>query len=306
MKKKLGISNAILAAFLGIFATCGIAQVVQEQEPNDWADTAQRLTFGPGGPNNKGIVTVKAAIGNLEGPAIRDVDFFSFEGKRGDVVTINIDDGIGGVRGVDTILGLFGPGPLHTRLAQSTDTVADQKIPMGFKDARIDNFNLPADGVYTVGVSSARRFFLTRCCNVMSGDMNASDANGDYTLIVTGVAVPYIPINLDIKPGSSGDAPFNPKARGVLPVALMGSNQFDAVAVKRESLKFGRTGLESSYLRCAKQGEDIDGDGYLDLVCHFDNQLVKFVKGDTMGYLTGIAGDGLQIRGQGDLKVIPE
>ncbi len=319
MKKRKGITNAVLAACLSLFATCGFAQVV-EQEPNDTIDKVQELTIGPGGPDGKGIVTVKGVIGNLEGPAVPDVDFYSFYGREGDIVVINIDDGMGGVRPVNTILGLFGPG--LNRLAISTDTVADQKnIPMGFKDARIGPpqppVRLPVDGTYIVGVSSNPRFFLLRCCNVMSpNDVNNAEANGDYTLIITGVTVPYIVINLEIKPGSDGDAPFNPKARGALPVALLGSSQFDVTTVNRDSLKFGKTGMEDSRLRCAKEAEDIDGDGYLDLVCHFDNQLTGFTKSDTTGVLTGTttsrlqigtaSSGGLQIRGQGDLRVIPE
>ena len=58
-----------------------------------------------------GGAEVTGVIGNLTGAAVLDTDYYTFSGKEGDVVTVDIDGGMGGARNVDTILGLFGPGP---------------------------------------------------------------------------------------------------------------------------------------------------------------------------------------------------
>lgn len=309
MKTRQGVRNAVLAAILSAFATCGIAQPVDEADkPNDSADSSQRLVITGGTATVKGSASVKGVLGNLSGSVVADLDFYSFEGRAGDVVIIDIDGGIGGARSVDTIVAIFGPAPFYTMLRWNDNNFTPDEGSSHFKDARIDNFALPADGVYTVGVSSFPRFFMHGGA-VMSPTSLNSLSNGDYTLNITGVSMPVVPfvfINIEIKPGSGEYAPFNPKAKGAIPVALLGSSGFDALTVKRDSLKFGVTGYESSWLRCAKEGEDVNSDGYLDLVCHFDNQLTKFTKDDPEGILRGIAGDGREIEGRGLLKVVPD
>jgi hypothetical protein len=309
MKKRQGIHNAVLAVFLGVFAACGFAQVVEGQDDathnNNTPAAAQRLTINADAAGTTGGASVQGVLGNLSGSAVADLDFYSFYGRAGDVVTIDIDGGIGGARSVDTILAIFGPAPQYAKKRENDD--ASSPVDEGSTsrmDSRIDNFTLDVDGVYTIGVSSWPRFFNDGG-TLTSTSLN-SRSNGDYTLNITGVSLPMVFISIEIKPGSGERAPINPKAKGVVPVALLGSSRFNALAVKRDSLRFGTTGYESSWLRCAKEGEDVNSDGYLDLVCHFDNRLTKFVKGDLEGILRGETGDGYQLEGRGLLKVVPE
>jgi hypothetical protein len=68
---------------------------------------------------------------------------------------------MGGVRNVDTILAIFGPGPTYQLLRSNDD--AGYPLDPGSThpyDSRIDNFRLPATGTYTVGVSSWPRDFM--------------------------------------------------------------------------------------------------------------------------------------------------
>jgi len=93
-------------------------------------------------------------------------------------------------------------------------------------------------------------------------------------------------VTIDIKPGE-GPAPINTKSRGTIPVAILSSATFDAVAqVDQTSLTFGHTGSETSLAFCSSPG-DVNGDGLLDLICHFNTPLTQFQAGDTKGILKG-------------------
>jgi hypothetical protein len=98
--------------------------------------------------------------------------------------------------------------------------------------------------------------------------------------------------NIDIKPGSDPNS-INTKSRGVIPVAILSSDTFFAPdVVDPDTLTFGKTGDEESLFRCGKAGEDANGDGLLDLVCHFKTHLTEFSVGDEYGYLKGYTTDG--------------
>jgi pimeloyl-ACP methyl ester carboxylesterase len=105
-------------------------------------------------------------------------------------------------------------------------------------------------------------------------------------------AEPYLvtvfpPIRIDIKPGSPTN-PINLQSSGTIPVAIMSSPTFDAPSqVGVSSLTFGRTGTELSLAFCNQDGEDVNGDGLLDLVCHFNAPKTDFTVGDTQGVLKG-------------------
>ncbi len=74
------------------------------------------------------------------------------------------------------------------------------------------------------------------------------------------------PITLDIKPGSDRNA-INPRSKGVIPVAILTTDTFDAQSVDPSTVRFGPNGTgighRSVHLR------DVDKDGDLDFVLHF-------------------------------------
>jgi len=291
-------ATAVLVAVSGVSKP---ALAVYEVEPNEPIASAQRIVVGSGGG-----AEVSGAVGALSGAMTNDVDFYSFEGREGDVVTLDIDGGIkdsgSSARSVDTIIAIFGPGPAYRKLRENDDggTPPDFGSVSGL-DSRITNFRLPATGVYTVGVSSYPRFFRDGG-SLTSSTMNAR-SNGSYTLIITGVTPPVQQINIEIKPGSDNLAPVNPKSRGKIPVALLSSAEFDALAADQGSITFGASGTEASLDHCGK--DDVNGDGRVDLVCHFDNQIAGFEPGDLEGIVMGRTADGRRFEGRGLLKVVP-
>ena len=112
-------------------------------------------------------------------------------------------------------------------------------------------------------------------------------------------------VSIDIIPGSLSN-PINLNSLGNIPVAILSSADFDALSeVDRTSLTFGRTGHEVSLTSCnTKSGQDVDGDGLLDLVCYFKTSLTGFQIGDTLGTLSGQTVNDVPIEGQDTVRIV--
>jgi hypothetical protein len=310
MKIHQGIRNVILAAILGAYGTSVSAQTaIQEVENFGGVAAAPQLTLGGAGS----VITINGYIGRAACPRTLpnplpaefrdclDADFFAFHAQKDTVLTFDIENGMGGSRNVDTFLSVFGPSPF--RLLREND---DKPRPAGTPfntDSRIANFTVPATGTYTVGVSA---FSGLADGGTFRRTSVGATSVGDYTLIIKVESLPVQIISIDIKPGSGERAPINPKSKGNVPVALLGSTSFNPFDVYPESLTFGANGDEKSYLRCGRDGVDVNGDGHLDRVCHFENQTAGFSRGDLEGILRGKTKDGGLIEGHGMLKVVPE
>lgn len=98
------------------------------------------------------------------------------------------------------------------------------------------------------------------------------------TLLVAGLHVVYavepVPVQIDIKPGSD-DNSINLGSNGVVPVAILGSADFDTTTVDPLSVTLAGSGVAvrgkngDKYL--AHQ-EDVNDDGFLDLVCQIETE----------------------------------
>lgn len=112
-------------------------------------------------------------------------------------------------------------------------------------------------------------------------------------------------VEIDIKPGSFPNS-INPGSRGKIPVAILSTAGFDAPhSVNAASLTFGLTGDETSLAFCNGNGEDVDNDGLLDLVCHFGTPSTGFQSADTAGILRGLLLDGTPIEGRDPVTIVP-
>lgn len=111
------------------------------------------------------------------------------------------------------------------------------------------------------------------------------------------------PVKIDIKPSDFPNV-IDLGSKGTTPVAVLSTADFNASKqVNMASLKFGRTGNESSLASCSPP-QDVNKDGLLDVLCHFNAQKAGFRLGDTQGVLTGMTVGGVAIRGIDSVVVV--
>ena len=121
---------------------------------------------------------------------------------------------------------------------------------------------------------------------------------------------PY-PVTIDIKPGSDPNS-INPEEQGVLPVAILGSS-IDVYSIDLETITLGGTMVttrgSAKAQKLAVSFEDVDGDGFIDLVAFFRVQdLVD--SGALDGATTGLMLEaettgGVPICGTDTVNVVP-
>jgi hypothetical protein len=115
---------------------------------------------------------------------------------------------------------------------------------------------------------------------------------------------PELIIDIDIKPRSDPNSINCKNHNGVIPVAILTTNTFDATTVDPLTVRFGRTGTEASEAHNKGHIEDADGDGDLDMVLHFRFGNTGIQCGDTEATLTGQTNDGMQIRGTDAIQTV--
>jgi len=282
-------TSSTLAAAL-LFAV-SVPALAGEIEINHPIGEAQNLR------STGATITLQGHLGN-GGPG--DVDYYAFNAQAGDVLDVDIDGAYGMGQSVYTVIAIFGPGPEYAMLRYADRSDSIDEGSASWRDPRIDKFVVPATGRYTVGVSNFGRSFMpggeARMGYVMEGD---------YILHISGVSPSTKQAAIDVKPGNNNVAPLNPKSRGKVPVAILSGPDFEAMNVDPDTLTFGRTGTENSLSKCNWVGKDVNGDGRVDRLCHFENQAMGFKVGDTEGIMRGQTTDGMAFEGRGYLKVVP-
>ncbi len=112
-------------------------------------------------------------------------------------------------------------------------------------------------------------------------------------------------VAINIKPGEKQPATINTKSKGKLPLAILSTRTFPAPAmVNTASLTFGSTGRERSLAFCNRNGEDVNGDGRLDLVCHFNTTETGLKTGDTQAVLMGRTVQNGLIEGSDEVRIV--
>ena len=125
---------------------------------------------------------------------------------------------------------------------------------------------------------------------------------GATTTSSTALAVTAI--SIDVRPASTQDRiPLN--AGGVLPVALLGAEEFDVLLVDATSLAFGPEGgpFTAPIHDLALEGvladhlQDVNLDGWTDLVTHYRVADLAFESGDESACMVGTSLGGLELMG---------
>jgi hypothetical protein len=145
-----------------------------------------------------------------------------------------------------------------------------------------------------------------------TGTGDPVSANVDYdpwlTEEVGDVCPPpaVIEVTIDIKPGSDPNC-FNSDGHGVIPVAILGSadldvNDIDPSTVKLEGLAVKAVGKGDKLLAHI---EDVNGDGFDDLVIQIQDQDGGFTSGSGTAKVTGNLYDGTPFEGSDSICIVP-
>ena len=94
-------------------------------------------------------------------------------------------------------------------------------------------------------------------------------------------------VDVDIKPGSNPNS-INPRKKGVIAVAILGSSDFDVTQVDVTTVLFGPDGATPTH---NGHVEDVNTDGFIDFVVHFKAPDSGIACGDTDATLTGSTGE---------------
>lgn len=134
---------------------------------------------------------------------------------------------------------------------------------------------------------------------VIRCDIGAYELEG--TVSPTPTPTPSVfTVVLDIKPGSSTN-PINLKSKGVIPVAILSSASFDARAIDFKTICFGDA-QDPSQRDCSEahsiaHWQDVNGDGRIDMVLHFEMQQTGIDPGDTQACVSGKTLNGESVQG---------
>jgi hypothetical protein len=164
-----------------------------------------------------------------------------------------------------------------------------------------------SDGALAIAVDSLDNAYLTG----MTASTDFPTANSlqptfgggfdDAFVAKIGDAPLEISIDIDVKPGSDPNA-INPASKGLIPVAILSTEIFDALTISPTTVQFGPGG--ASIAHRSGHLEDVDSDGDLDLVLHFRTQEAGILCGDTEASLTGETFDGQAIQGTDSIVTV--
>jgi hypothetical protein len=272
-------------------------------------DGVNTLTAFPSGATDNSHPTTNTTPPLLEGATLVVV----FENAGYDFNTVVVRNGAQTFAGqsVATPFGMFtaAPGNATDQAAQTTYVVADGQANApsdrasfngtfvagpGTAVKTVDAFN-GADGIVPVSAShglwdtlnlDVSTFFPPGVATAATTDVDAS-LSADCLTYVAQVLSVKTTLNLegqlDIKPGSFPNS-IKLTNNGVIPVALLGSASFDVTDVDWSTVAFAGDTTEA---HGKVHYSDVNGDGFLDAVLHYETQQTNIAPGDTEACLTG-------------------
>jgi hypothetical protein len=108
-----------------------------------------------------------------------------------------------------------------------------------------------------------------------------------------------IPASIDIKPGDGDTNPINLNAKGVVPVAVLSTGDFDASTIDTATVLFAGV-APVKYV-----SEDVNGDTNADMLFFFDNKSLILDANSTSATLTALTNYGQPIEGTDSVNIVP-
>lgn len=214
-------------------------------------------------------------------------------------------------------------GAAYMTVATTGDVHIDDRLRMGKEDnaaeLTIDGCRMDVDGSLEMGENSSIDILAGGSLVIKDADdqedwdeLNALIADGQITTSSEGMVIvsdygithdgkftmqPAIPVDVDIKPGVCPNAlRVNFTGKGVYPVAIVGSEDFDVLDVNVATITLqGVAPLRSSYEDVSTFGggelcecTTLGPDGFLDLTLKFDRATILTVLEESIGDLIAI------------------
>ncbi len=134
---------------------------------------------------------------------------------------------------------------------------------------------------------------------------NVSVDGEEVSLTITGIPTePIQTMVVDIKPEDDNNTINCQNMNGNIPVAILTTNEFDAMSIDHSTVRFGKYGSEAAETHVKKKTgeverheEDVDNDGDIDLIFHFKYGETKLECSDDFAVLTGSTYDGIFFTG---------
>jgi hypothetical protein len=157
-----------------------------------------------------------------------------------------------------------------------------------------------------VGVAAG---WLHTCVLTEGGDVvcygdnfygQAEDYNGGNAVC----SIETVTIDIDIKPGSDPNS-INLCSRGVVPVAILGSADLDVNDIFAQTLELAGSGVAArGNNKLMAHVEDVNSDGFDDLVVQVEMENLDLTASDVEAVLTGELYDGTPIGGTDSINII--
>jgi hypothetical protein len=127
----------------------------------------------------------------------------------------------------------------------------------------------------------------------------------DWSISLLSSQRTFRPVAIDIKPGSDPNC-LNINGRGVIPVAVLSDQTFDAATIDITTLSLGGLDVRVRGNKgplCSL--EDANGDGLNDMVCQFQDDPDYWDVGEDEATLKGKLVDGIEIEGTDLICIVP-
>lgn len=138
--------------------------------------------------------------------------------------------------------------------------------------------------------------------------VNCVSMNADYSVdnINLTPITPVKEVVIDIKPGSL-ENPVNPGENGQIPVAILGSSSFDVTQIDASSIRLGSATLSTrgKAEKLAYSFEDVNGDGFMDMITFFGVPNLALTSSETGLTLTAVLNSGTPIIGSDNITIVP-